>query len=108
MSTITSKKIKSFSRGLRNVYNFTLLITKVLSLIICICEAFAYVWSGAYGELSTLGTGNALFIIFQLVFAGIIVIMLDEMIQKGYGLGSGISLFIATNLCENILWRAFS
>jgi len=34
--------------------------------------------------------------------------MLDEMMQKGYGLGSGISLFIATNLCENILWRAFS
>lgn len=28
--------------------------------------------------------------------------------QKGYGLGSGISLFIATNICENIFWRAFS
>ena len=28
--------------------------------------------------------------------------------QKGYGLGSGISLFIATNTCENIVWRAFS
>ena len=34
--------------------------------------------------------------------------MLDEMMQKGYGLGSGISLFIATNICENIFWRAFS
>lgn len=34
--------------------------------------------------------------------------MLDEMMQKGYGLGSGISLFIATNICENIMWRAFS
>ena len=28
--------------------------------------------------------------------------------QKGYGLGSGISLFIATNICENIIWKAFS
>ncbi|KAE8708866.1 Detected protein of confused Function [Hibiscus syriacus] len=27
---------------------------------------------------------------------------------KGYGLGSGISLFIATNICENIIWKAFS
>jgi len=29
-------------------------------------------------------------------------------LQKGYGLGSGISLFIATNICENIIWKAFS
>merc|ERR1712027_301983 len=26
----------------------------------------------------------------------------------GYGLGSGISLFIATNICETIVWKAFS
>ena len=44
----------------------------------------------------------------QLFFAGIIVICLDEMLQHGYGLGSGISLFIATNICENIIWKAFS
>jgi len=30
------------------------------------------------------------------------------LLQKGYGLGSGISLFIATNICENIVWKAFS
>ena len=28
--------------------------------------------------------------------------------KKGYGLGGGISLFIATNICENIVWKAFS
>lgn len=27
---------------------------------------------------------------------------------QGYGLGSGISLFIATNICETIVWKAFS
>lgn len=27
---------------------------------------------------------------------------------SGYGLGSGISLFIATNICETIVWKAFS
>lgn len=36
------------------------------------------------------------------------VLMLDELLQKGYGLGSGISLFIATNICELILWKSFS
>merc|ERR1712031_8448 len=54
------------------------------------------------------GAGNAILIIIQLFFAGIIVIMLDELLQKGYGLGSGISLFIATNICETIVWKAFS
>jgi hypothetical protein len=32
----------------------------------------------------------------------------SELLQKGYGLGSGISLFIATNVCEQIVWKAFS
>ena len=36
------------------------------------------------------------------------VICLDELLQNGYGLGSGISLFIATNICEQIIWKAFS
>ena len=34
--------------------------------------------------------------------------MLDDMLNKGYGIGSGISLFIATNICENIIWKSFS
>jgi len=42
------------------------------------------------------------------VFSGIIVLLLDDMLNKGYGLGSGISLFIATNICENIIWKSFS
>merc|ERR1712132_22434 len=44
----------------------------------------------------------------KLFVAGVIVIILDELLQKGYGLGSGISLFIATNICETIVWKAFS
>ena len=80
----------------------------MLSLIICVCEAFGYVYSGMYGDIATIGAGNAILIILQLTFAGIVVIMLDDMMQKGFGLGSGISLFIATNICENILWRALS
>lgn len=81
---------------------------KLLGLVIALCEAFAYVWSGMYGEIDKLGAGNALMIIIQLTFAGIVVLMLDDVMSKGYGFGSGISLFIATNICENILWRAFS
>ncbi|CAA6664293.1 unnamed protein product [Spirodela intermedia] len=81
---------------------------KLLGILIAVGEAVAYVLSGMYGSVALLGTGNAILIILQLIFAGIIVICLDELLQKGYGLGSGISLFIATNICENIIWKAFS
>jgi len=81
---------------------------KLLGLVIALVEAFAYVWSGMYGDIDKLGAGNALLIIIQLTFSGVVVLMLDELMNKGYGFGSGISLFIATNICENILWRAFS
>jgi protein transport protein SEC61 subunit alpha len=64
--------------------------------------------SGMYGSLQELGAGNAVLIILQLFFAGVIVTLIDELMQKGYGLGSGISLFIATNICESIVWKSFS
>jgi protein transport protein SEC61 subunit alpha len=81
---------------------------KLFGILITIGEAVAYVVSGMYGDLGTLGMGNAILIIVQLFFAGLIVLTLDELLQKGYGLGSGISLFIATNICETIIWKAFS
>jgi protein transport protein SEC61 subunit alpha len=81
---------------------------KLFGMLITLGEAVAYVVSGMYGEVKDLGAGNAILIIMQLFVAGVIVIILDELLQKGYGLGSGISLFIATNICENIVWKAFS
>lgn len=81
---------------------------KLFGILITVGEAIAYVLSGMYGDLNTLGAGNAILIILQLVAAGFVVLTLDELLQKGYGLGSGISLFIATNICESIIWKAFS
>eukprot|EP00919_Chromeraceae_sp_WS-2016_P055540 GHVR01132016.1.p1 GENE.GHVR01132016.1~~GHVR01132016.1.p1 ORF type:complete len:359 (-),score=53.59 GHVR01132016.1:208-1284(-) len=80
----------------------------VFGMLITIGEAVAYVISGAYGDISQIGMGNAVLIIVQLFFAGVVVIVLDDLLQKGYGLGSGISLFIATNICESIVWKALS
>ena len=68
-------------------------------MILAFGEAFAYVWSGSYGNIEQIGAGNAILIVIQLTASGFIVILLDEMLQKGYGLGSGISLFIAVNVC---------
>jgi len=37
-----------------------------------------------------------------------VIILLDEMLNAGHGVGSGISLFIATNICETFLWKCLS
>ena len=55
-------------------------------------QACVYVFSGLYGPPSELGAGICILLVVQLVIAGLIVILLDELLQKGYGLGSGISL----------------
>lgn len=35
--------------------------------------------------------------------------MLDDLLTKGgYGMVSAVSLFIATNVCEELLWKSFS
>lgn len=81
---------------------------KLFAIIITVGEALAYLLSGMYGNVAEIGLVNSVLIILQLSIAGIIVILLDELLQKGYGLGSGISLFIATNICEIILWKSFS
>jgi len=81
---------------------------KLFGFLITLGEAIAYVLSGMYGDVKDIGAGNAILIIIELAVAGFVVIMLDELLQKGYGLGSGISLFIATNICENIVWKSFS
>ena len=80
----------------------------MFALIISIGQATVYVLTGLYGTPASLGAGICLLLIIQLVAAALIVILLDELLQKGYGLGSGISLFIATNICESIVWKAFS
>jgi protein transport protein SEC61 subunit alpha len=81
---------------------------KLFSILLTIGQAVSYVLSGMYGDVKELGAGNAILVIFQLCFAGVVVLLLDELLEKGYGIGSGISLFIATGICETIVWKAFS
>ncbi|KAG0428302.1 hypothetical protein HPB47_024705 [Ixodes persulcatus] len=81
---------------------------KLFGMVITIGQAIVYVMTGMYGDPADIGAGVCFLIIIQLFVAGLIVLLLDELLQKGYGLGSGISLFIATNICETIVWKAFS
>merc|ERR1712117_814152 len=81
---------------------------KLFGMVITLGQGIVYVLTGMYGDPSDIGAGVCLLIIIQLFVAGLIVLLLDELLQKGYGLGSGISLFIATNICETIVWKSFS
>jgi len=81
---------------------------KLFAMIIAVGQATVSVWGGVYGDPKDIGAGISLLLIMQLCVAALITMLLDELLQKGYGLGSGISLFIATNICENIIWKAFS
>lgn len=81
---------------------------KLLAIILSFGQACVYVLTGLYGPPADLGAGICVLLVVQLLTAALIVILLDELLQKGYGLGSGISLFIATNICENIMWRIAS
>ncbi|XP_065582961.1 protein transport protein Sec61 subunit alpha-like 1 [Artemia franciscana] len=81
---------------------------KLFGMIITVGQAILCVMTGMYGDPSDIGLGVGLLIVIQLSIAGLIVLFLDELFQKGYGLGSGISLFIAINICETIFCKAFS
>jgi protein transport protein SEC61 subunit alpha len=64
---------------------------------LCFGEAAGQIWYGAYGPPSQLGAINITLILLQLLFSGVVVILLDSMSKQGYGLGSGISLFLVAN-----------
>lgn len=66
-------------------------------MILCFGEAAGQIWYGAYGPPSQLSALSIFLILSQLMFAGLLVILLDSMLKQGYGLGSGISLFIVAN-----------
>ena len=80
--------------------------SKAFSIILTGVQASAYIISGMYGP--DLAGTTTIIIFLQLISAGIVVMLLDELVQKGWGLGSGISLFIMAGVAQNILWQTFS
>ena len=80
--------------------------TKILTYIVIGIEAPIY-GLAVYGGNITDPTVMSI-LIGQLVAASIFVMFMDELIQKGWGLGSGISLFIACGVAQQILWSLFS
>jgi preprotein translocase SecY subunit len=79
--------------------------SKIFSIILTGVQASAYIIGGVYG---TLDPRAAVLVFIQLLIAGLVLMMLDEMIQKGWGFGSGISLFILAGVAETVLWNSLA
>jgi preprotein translocase SecY subunit len=80
--------------------------SKVFTIVLTGIQAGAYILSGMYG--TSLAGPTILVIFLQLIITGVVVMLMDELVQKGWGLGSGISLFIMAGVAQNILWSTFS
>ncbi|MFA5176461.1 MAG: preprotein translocase subunit SecY [Candidatus Nanoarchaeia archaeon] len=84
---------------------------KLLSIFFIIFEGSIYVFMGGLAPADGLAPGTHLLMQFiligQLILGGLMVLYMDEIMQK-WGFGSGISLFIAANVSMEVFIRAFS
>src|SRR5215210_8891232 len=80
--------------------------TKIVTIVVIVAEGTLYGVS-VYGPL-VASPSIIPIVVAQLIGASILVMFLDELVQKGWGLGSGISLFIMAGVAQTILWSIFS
>ena len=85
---------------------------KLLAIFFTVFEAGVYVLMGGLAPDPALaGTGAyasmQLILIVQLIIGGLMIMLMDEISSK-WGLGSGVSLFIAAGVSESLFIRLFS
>jgi preprotein translocase subunit SecY len=87
-------------------------LQKIVGIAFVILEGGIYVLMGGLAPSAAL-IGTSLYsqfqaiLIFQLILGGIVILFLDEVVSK-WGFGSGISLFIAAGVSQQIFIRAFN
>ncbi|EPY52864.1 translocon subunit Sec61 [Schizosaccharomyces cryophilus OY26] len=81
---------------------------KVFSGFLYLLLSIAYVVSGYYGHVSELGITLSLIFVVQLFIPGIICIYLCELVEKGYGLGSGPVLLLSSHIVSSLFWQILS
>ncbi len=72
---------------------------KLLAIFFTGFEAAAYIIGGMFG---TLQAGHAALVFLQLFVVGIIIILFDEILEKGWGFGSAVSMFILAGIAQRI------
>jgi preprotein translocase subunit SecY len=77
---------------------------KILAILFCFLEGFAYV---LFGAIQADAPSLILFVGLQVAAGGLLILFLDEVSTK-WGLGPGVSLFIAAGVSREIFVRFFS
>ncbi len=77
---------------------------KLLAIIFTLFEAMVMVFTGAIAAISS---DYIWILILQMTIGGILIIFLDEVVSK-WGFGSGVGLFIAASVSQEIIVGAFN
>jgi len=82
---------------------------KGLAFIFILVESalFGYVLARTSTTINASILFTAGIVIAQLIVATYLILLLDELIQKGWGLGSGVSLFILAGVMKIMFWDMF-
>ena len=79
-------------------------VQKLAAIFFILFEAIVFVFLGGLSPASGM---SPLILVFQLFLGGILILFMDEVVSK-WGFGSGISLFIAAGVSEEIFVRLLS
>jgi len=83
-------------------------LQKILTVILCFVEGAVYVNPNMLVPFGGATPFNPWYwlVILQIAAGSIALLYLDEIVSK-YGIGSGVSLFIAAGVSGELLWRVF-
>lgn len=83
-------------------------LQRLFSVFMGFFEAAIYVLAGAFGKVGIdITIALAVLLILQLGLGSTILIMLDELVSK-WGIGSGISLFIAAGVSQQVMVKSLN
>jgi preprotein translocase subunit SecY len=78
-------------------------LQKLFAITLCFFEAIAYALTG----MLMPEEGMLIAVVLQVAFGSIALLYLDEVVSK-WGIGSGIGLFIAGGVSQNVFWVIFN
>ncbi len=84
-------------------------LQKLFSVFMSFFEAAIYVFAGAFGKVGSpeLSVSMAILVMIQLGLGSSMLILLDELVSK-WGIGSGISLFIAAGVSQQVMVKSLN
>jgi len=102
MQLLSSAKVINVNHTIKEDRALLQGFQKLVAIAIALFQAVSFVLAGFYGSVGVI---NGVLLILQLFGAALVVIYCDEMLQKGYGVGSGISLFTCGAVSLEVLWK---